>query len=203
MRNKLGTAFIILGILFLCSALGLYLYNANESARAMQTSQDALIKAVENIPLVPNPEALAQQLVPPELLEPEDLEMTEVIIDGYGYIGILSIPSIQLELPVMGDWDYERLKIAPCRYYGNTKEKNLVIMAHNYEGHFRKLEKLKSGESVVFTDMDGISTEYLVEARDVLPPESIEEMTAGDFPLTLFTCTYTGESRIAIYCNEE
>ena len=42
--------------------------------------------------------------------KPLDPNMPTVEIDGY-----LSVPSVGLELPVMAEWDYDRLKTAPCR----------------------------------------------------------------------------------------
>ena len=52
---------------------------------------------------------------PIELLTEEDKKMTEVEIDGNLYIGYISIPALNKELPVMSTWSYPKLKIAPCR----------------------------------------------------------------------------------------
>ena len=41
--------------------------------------------------------------------------MPTVTIDGYDYIGYVEAPVLGLKLPVMAEWDYDRLKIAPCR----------------------------------------------------------------------------------------
>ena len=119
------------------------------------------------------------------------------------YVGTLQIPQLGLELPVISDWSYEALKIAPCRYYGSVNSDDLVLMGHNYKVHFGPISRLKSGDAVVFTDMDGVTTYYHVVSRDVLPPDAVEEMTAGDFDLTLFTCTYGGESRVTVYCDKD
>ena len=135
-----------------------------------------------------------------EMADPYDLTMTEVEIDGYNYIGYLSIPSLDLELPVMSEWDYTRLKIAPCRYAGSTKNNDLVIAAHNYVSHFGPIKNLAQGDSVYFTDMDGIVSCYTVEEMDILAPTDVEEMTAGDYDLTLFTCTYGGKTRMTVRC---
>ena len=123
-------------------------------------------------------------------------------IGGYGYIGYLSIPALKLDLPIMGEWDYHRLRIAPCRYVGSVQGNDLVIMAHNYNSHFGRLSKLSEGDRVTFTDMDGILTTYEVIALDILNPYAVEEVTSGDFDLTLFTCTYGGESRVTVYCDK-
>ena len=201
MKAKTGLVFMFLGLLLMCGALCLYLHNGNVSSQAQRTSQAVLPQIMENIPEEPAQEALTERLTPVEFLQPEAFEMTEVTIDGYGYIGYLSIPSLNLELPVMGDWDYDRLQIAPCRYYGSINGEDLVLMAHNYLSHFGNLSKLQLGDSVSFTDMDGIVTNYTVVGRDILHPGAVEEMIAGDFDLTLFTCTYGGENRVTVYCN--
>ena len=132
--------------------------------------------------------------------DPYDPAMTEVVIDGYAYIGYLSIPSLGLELPVMSEWDYTRLKIAPCRYSGSTKTDDLVIAGHNYARHFSPIKGLKEGETVYFVDMDGVRSDYQVASVEVLAPTAVEEMTSGTYDLTLFTCTYGGRSRVAVRC---
>lgn len=112
----------------------------------------------------------------------------------------MRIPALELELPVMAQWSYPRLKIAPCRYYGSAAENNLVIAAHNYPRHFGGLSKLEKGDEVYFTDMEGTVWRYQVEAVDVLAPEAVEEMTDAEYGLTLFTCTYGGASRVTVRC---
>ena len=77
-----------------------------------------------------------------------------------------------------------------------------MIMAHNYRAHFGFLSELTEGASVIFTDMDGVKTKYQVVTQDVLVPTAVEEMTSGEFDLTLFTCTYGGQSRVTVYCNQ-
>lgn len=202
MRNKLGLCFLFLGILLLCGSLSLYLSNRQEDSRAEQDALEVLPKLIEEIPEEPDPQVLTERLTPVEFLPPESREMREVTIDGYGYIGYLSIPSLDLNLPVMGSWDYTRLQIAPCRYHGSIGGEDLVVMAHNYNSHFGRIDELQPGDMVRFTDMDGISTWYRVTFRDLLPPTAVEEMTSGGADLILFTCTYGGRSRVTVYCDE-
>jgi hypothetical protein len=63
-----------------------------------------------------------------------------------------------------------------------------------------RIDDLRAGDAVSFTDMDGETVQFEVVALDVLHPADIEEMTAGDYDLTLFTCTYGGKSRITVRC---
>ena len=150
------------------------------------------------------PVATAQPDVTPAptlYVNPYDSEMTVVEISGSGYIGYVSIPELSLELPVMSEWSYPKLRKAPCRYSGSTKTDDLVILAHNYSRHFGKISKLSIGDEVIFTDMNGVVTHYSVVETDTLSPYAVEEMTAGDYDLTLFTCTYGGKSRITVRCD--
>ena len=127
--------------------------------------------------------------------------MTAADIDGHGYIGFLGIPSLELELPVMADWTYPQLQIAPCRYSGSTFSNDLVIMAQNYPKHFGKLRDMHTGDVVTFTDMEGETLQYQVIALEVLGAAAVEEMTAGEYDLTLFACTYGGENRVTLRCD--
>lgn len=193
----MGTALVL-------GALVLFLWNNHEAAEAeshvievLPQVHQEIQNAIENTPEIP-------QIIPDtpiELLTEEDLIMTEVEIDGYPYIGYLSVPELNLELPVMANWSYTQLRMSPCRYTGTARGKNLVIMAHNYESHFGMLSTLSPGASVIFTDMDGYVWNYEIIAIDVLGPFSVEEMTAGDYDLTLFTCTPGGKYRVTVRCD--
>ena len=198
MKHKLGTFLMILGCGLMAAALSLFFFNRQEQVEAGNASQEAIVKVVEAIQEQRMTEPAAETL--PAVL-PEERTMTVSEIDGYGYIGFVGIPALELELPVMADWSYPQLKIAPCRYTGTTFADDLVIMAHNYARHFGKLKDMQTGDVVTFTDMDGETVTYEVAALDVLQPTAIEEMTAGEYDLTLFTCTYGGKSRVTVRCD--
>ncbi len=205
MRNKIGNFCIILGTALILGALSLFLYNRQEARAAQSASADVMpqlvdqiLKAQENAPQ--SPTALPE--VPEELLTEEDLVMPEEIINGYPYIGYLHIPTLELELPIMSDWTYEQLRISPCRYTGTVKGNDFVILAHNYVSHFGRLSELSAGDDVSFTDMDGNIWRYQVVTKDVLNPQAVEEMMAGEYDLTLFTCTPGGSHRVTIRCDK-
>lgn len=208
MRNKFGILFMVLGAALLVGALSLFLYNQNEDNVAGQAVAELMPQLVERIQeeqeQITDEEVILPEdpAIPDELVDPSTFVMTEVEIDGHNYIGYLSIPSLELELPIMADWNYKKLNIAPCRYTGTVKGEDLVLMAHNYKRHFGKLSELAEGDLVVFTDMDGEVTQYEVVAQDILMPTAVEEMTSGEFDLTLFTCTYGGRSRVTVYCDK-
>ncbi len=206
MGNKAGNMCIILGTVLILGALSLFVHNQMEATAAEEVTAEILPEVVEVIEerkqeTIQQGEPQPEQVeIPPELLAPEELEMDEIVVDGHAYIGFLTIPALNLELPVMADWDDTRLRIAPCRYAGSLKGEDLVIMAHNYRNHFGKLNALREGDEVLFSDVNGVVTRYRVEAKDLLEPGMVEEMTEGVFDLTLFTCTYSRQHRVTVYC---
>lgn len=196
MKHKKGTGMICTGLLMLSAALLLILYNQslNENARESTEKTVAAIEASapQRKPVQPQIQETTPQII---------REMPEMPINGQNYIGILEIPSLDLRLGIISQWNEQRLQVSPCRYTGSIYTDDLVIAAHNYPAHFGKLKELQSGEAVLFTDAEGVANAYTVAAMEILMPEDVEEMTDGTWALTLFTCTYGGESRIAVRCS--
>ena len=87
------------------------------------------------------------------------------------------------------------------RSSGSAYLENLVIAGHNYRSHFASLPQLQPGDAVTFTDMDGTVFRYKVDSLETISPYAISDMTSGGWPLTLFTCTVGGQSRLAIRCS--
>ena len=161
------------GVLLVCTALVLFLANQREDVQAGNAAKQVLSRLQECIE-----EAETEMDEPGAVYETE--KMTEAAIDGYAYIGYLSIPALKLDLPVMSEWDYTRLKISPCRYVGSTKTENLVLCAHNYARHFGNLKNLTVGDEVNFTDMDGVTIRYTVILVEMLEPAAVEKMRSEE-----------------------
>lgn len=202
--RKAGTILTGAGLLLMLAGMCLFLWNRKE-ASAAERAADVLARlrnAMETEAAMPENGADGQEadLSAPDGKDTPKTAMSTVTIDGYEYAGYISIPALELELPVMAQWSYPRLKIAPCRYYGSAAENNLVIAAHNYPRHFGQLSNLEKGEEVICADIDGTVWRYRVAAVEVLGPEAFEEMTDGEYGLTLFTCTYGGANRVTVRC---
>ncbi len=193
MRNKIGLLFMAVGAMLLIGALSLFVANEIENNKAGEASE-IIVEALEDNIVIHD--------ITEDNIDPYDPTMTEVEIDGNRYIGYVIIPNLEMKLPVMSDWSYEKLKISPCRFSGSTKTDDLVIMAHNYKKHFKSIENLTMGDAVLFKDMDGSTWEYEVSAIEILGPNDVEDMNAGIYDLTLFTCTYDGQNRITVRCSE-
>ena len=208
MKNKAGIICMLLGVLLMVGAVLLALSNQKQDNAARASVAQLVPRLVAQIrenteaeAADPDVQVIPRLQKPVELLTEEDKKMTEVEIDGNLYIGYLSIPVLELELPIMSSWSYAKLRLSPCRYTGSLRGEDMVLMAHNYKSHFGTISQLKLGDEVRFTDMDGKTTAYTVVGTDVLDPSAVEVMTAGEYDLTLFTCTYGGASRVTVYCD--
>lgn len=201
-RKTFGMVLMTMGILLVGSALVLFFLNQRADARAGSAADQVLSQLKRQIE-ASNMDADSDTNTDSDEPEAvyESTEMTEVMIDGYAYIGYISIPALDLDLPVMSQWDYTRLNIAPCRYAGAIGTNDLVICAHNYTRHFGGIKRLSVGDEVAFTDMEGVTIRYEVVSVEILEPTAVEDMTDSDYDLTLFTCTYGGASRVTIRCD--
>lgn len=133
--------------------------------------------------------------------EKSPVEEKYIKIDDNYYIGTISIPSLDIELPVISEWSYPNLKLSPCRYKGSINEGNLIIAAHNYRSHFGRIQELNSGDSIIITDTSGILHNYEVVQSEIIDGYNIESMDFGsddEWNLTLFTCTLSGQSRVTV-----
>lgn len=193
-KAKLGIALLAVGLVCIVGAAVLLLYNNYEDRNAGEASEDTL-ETMKDV--IQNGDTGSEDNSGE--LDP-GREMTVIRMNGYDYIGYLSIPSIGLELPVMSEWDYDRLKIAPCRYSGSVFTNDLVIAGHNYRRHFGALKNLTRGTAVYFTDAEGTVIPYLVGGIEVLEPNQIQEMKESSWDLTLYTCTIGGEHRVTVRC---
>ena len=202
MRKKLAKALIITGIACVIAALSLFIYNKTVSSNAAKFAEEM----VDEIRKSSVPKTEADNNTEPTTVDKDDgnniIVMDSLAISEYEFIGYLSIPTLRLNLPVMSEWNYDNLNLAPCRYSGSPATDDFVIAAHNYSSHFGFISSLNVGDTVSFTDVHLRQIGYKVELIDTLSPTDVNDMTAGEYDLTLFTCTYSGQARITVRCNK-
>ncbi len=197
--NRRGLVCITAGILLMLSAAGLTGYNIVDERQAGEKAEHAY-ELLRDVSVKPGELELPEHILPAYKVTPEVL-MREIQIDGHAYIGYLSLPTLELDLPVMSEWSYPKMKIAPCRYWGSVYLDNMVIAAHNYVDHFGRLGSIAVGDPVIFTDVDGNVFEYTVSELLQLNPNQTLNMVKGlDWDLTLFTCTASGRQRLTVRC---
>ena len=207
MKKTAGILFVAAGLILLGCAGALTLSNVHRQEEAGAASAQVLAEfrekvETQNKTLSADAQPKAEQVVPAAMTDEQIGVKAAVQIDGEVYIGAVQIPSLELQLPVIGDWSYDNLEIAPCRYAGSVNSDDLVICGHNYNTHFGRLPELKIGDEIDFYTADGRLIRYAVGEIETLEPEDVEYMTDGEWPLTLFTCTWGGQSRIAVRCEK-
>lgn len=191
MKTKKGTLFIIIGLLLIVLALFIIGNNIYDEYIANKSSTSAINQLIE---LIPENKGISDYILDP------NMEMPIATIDGWDYVGIISIDTLDVILPVIDQWSEEASYISPCRYYGSVYKNDMVIAAHNFPSHFGKISDLTIEDKIVFTDMAGNSFYYRPVTLEVLAPTDIEKMTDGENDLTLFTCTIGGQKRVTIRC---
>ena len=194
-KVKKSTVFLVIGCLLLLAALGLTIYNIWDNWRAGRAAESIAVQFAQ----LSLAHVDREQEIPEYILNP-DMDMPSATVDGHEYIGMLEVPALGLKLPVMAEWSYANLKLSPCRYDGSAYKNNLVIAAHNYKSHFGGIKNLKVGDFVIFTDALGNVFSYKVLDKEMLEADDITDMIAGDWDLTLFTCTTGGQFRVAVRC---
>lgn len=179
-KRRMGLAMMIVGIAALAAGLCLGLYNLWDDQQA-SVQAEALMRTV----------AQRQEL---------GIDGDELELDGYRYIGTISIPAIAVSLPVQEDWSPAQMKVSPCRYVGWPNQRDFIICGHNYAAHFGRLKNLLPGDEVVFSDWAENRCRYTVLKLETLDETAVEEMESGDWDLTLFTCTLDGRQRVTVRC---
>lgn len=177
--SKLSKCFIVIGLFLIIVSISMFIYNEYEDMRAGKKSEEALSRIKDNY----------------------DNNLETININNYDYMGIITIPSLNIELPVMSLFSDENLKIAPTRYYGAVDTNDLVICGHSYKTHFRYLNRLKQNDIVIFTDINGVNYIYEVLEIEILNSKDVSKMLNSKYDLTLYTCTSDGINRVTVRCN--
>ena len=182
-----GKVSIFLGIVCFAIAISIIIYNRDED-NAAGVSAANLLEGVDaqitNAPIESNPTG----------------DMKSVDVNGQSFIGIITIPAIDIRLPIQQEWSSENAKTSPCRYKGSVYSNDLIVAGHNYQRHFGKLNQLLSGDTIIITDIDGRQYYYEVTYTETIGTYEVDAMDEGDWDLTVFTCTKGGASRVTIRC---
>lgn len=134
---------------------------------------------------------------------------------GYKIIGIVKIPKINIEYPILdiGDIDPESakspMKVSIIKYWGENVNDygNLSIAGHNNKSGtmFGKTKNLKNGDIVELTDLTGQTIQYSIYSVFVTDPNDVsillpkEEMIRE---VTLITCTNGNKKRLILKAKE-
>ena len=133
---------------------------------------------------------------------PDEQKLTASDGTIYYTIGVINIPSINVNYPILSTYTDELLKIAPCRFHGSNPNEvgNLCIAGHNYKNSkfFSKVPNLQLGDKIEITDLSGRMLTYTVYDKFIVNPDELEctsQLTNGNKEITLITCTNDNKQR--------
>ena len=208
MRNKIRKLLIFGGVLLLSAAVAICIYNVIQDKKAYRQSREVMAELRQLIPATTAEKPTEAPTNPADdLFAPYEQEgradepPAPLSIDGRSYCGYVSLPSLGLELPVIDKWSYEALDVSPCRFSGSAAGNDLIIAAHNYSSHFGRIADISIGDDILFTDTAGTVNRYSVDDIRVLEGSDSDGMFYGraeEWDITLFTCTLSGKSRVAV-----
>lgn len=120
---------------------------------------------------------------------------------NYDSIGILNIPSLNIQYPILSSTSEQTLKVALTKYWGGNPNEvgNLCISGHNYKNSkfFGKLQNIKNGDIIQITDLNGQTLDYKVYDTKIVDPSDTSctsQLTNGNIEITLITCYYENGS---------
>lgn len=194
MKRKIrGSILIVLGLALAFSGAALYAGYDREASLAKQSAEILLQELSYD---------MSQRHLNGVEVEAPEGQMPQILLEGQALIGILTVEEAGVELPIIESWDYDKLKRSPCRYSGSLEEENLIILGHNYTSHLGKLREMETGDKIQFTDLTGKVHDFSIAETGILKPTQVEELKSSPYPLTIFTCTPSGQSRFVVYCEK-
>ena len=197
MKQQLrAIALIVLGLLLILTSAFFFSIYEQEAENAGENAQQLLAALTAEIE-----QNQEQNLYDTAVQEQSTGQMLQTSLQGYDLVGIIRVPGVGVELPVLDSWSYDLLKLAPCRYSGSIEGQDLILMGHNYKKHFAPLRQVSPGDRVEFLDVSGTSHAYVVAGTEVLKPTQLDELTVSESALTIFTCTPGGYGRFVVRCD--
>ena len=125
---------------------------------------------------------------------------------GFGVLGTIEIPSINLKYPVLDKVTPKSIETAVAFLYGTglNQPGNSVIIGHNYRNglFFSNLKKVNVGEKIYITDIEGNRVEYTIYNKFEAAENDTsfyQRDTGGKPEITLSTCTDDSSARIIIF----
>ena len=123
----------------------------------------------------------------------------------YNIVGSVSIPSINVNYPILSETTDKLLKVSVCKFWGSNPNEvgNLCIAGHNYRNKkfFSKVPNLKVGDIVEVTDLSNNKLKYKIYDKYTVKPDDVSctsQLTNGKKIVTLITCTNDSKKRVVV-----
>lgn len=144
-----------------------------------------------------------------EIKESENDEKTITKYKGYDIVGIIEIPKINIEYPIINQTSDETMALSITKFWGNNVNDigNFTMAGHNYfDGTmFSNTNRLNIEDTIKMTDLDGKTIEYkvfdkyIIDPNDVKCVQSVKENTRE---ITLITCINGRNNRLVVKARE-
>ncbi len=124
--------------------------------------------------------------------------------EGFKVIGLIKIPAIDLEYPILEQTTDEAMKVSISKYWGGDINSygNVSLAGHNNKitlTMFGKNKNLKNGDSIFLTDLTGTTIEYKIYDTFITDPDDVSILRTSDKSVrevTLITCTNGRANRL-------
>lgn len=143
---------------------------------------------------------------------PEQIDVIQEIdeeIEGYKVIGIIKIPKIEIEYPILEKTDKTSLNLSITKFWGEkiNQKGNVVLAGHNNLNNtmFGKINKLENGDIIELTDSQMVTVKYQVFKTYVIDPNDITCIlpeNENSREVTLITCTNGNKNRYVVKARE-
>lgn len=145
----------------------------------------------------------------------EDSEQIDILqeidaeIEGYKVVGIIKIPKINIEYPILEKTDKTSLKLSITKFWGEkiNQTGNVVLAGHNNLNNkmFGKIDELEKGDIIELTDKQMVTVKYQVFKTYIVDPNDIQCILPEDEgarEVTLITCTNRDKDRFIVKARE-
>lgn len=130
-------------------------------------------------------------------------------IENYKVVGIIKIPKIDLEYPILEETNKESLNLSITKFWGNKINEigNVSLAGHNNLNGtmFGKIKKLEVGDIIELTDIQNVTLKYQIFKKYVINPNDISCILPekeGAKEVTLITCTNGNKNRLILKARE-
>ncbi len=206
--KTLSRAVLIAAAVLAVGAVVTYIQLENAGVMAARRAEDLLARVAATAQ--PQQEMMAVAPQGAAVTEPSQKRVLQDIDEDHAVIAKLTIPKLELELPVLAECSDAALEISVCRLTGPSEPGgtgNMVITGHNYRSgaHFGRLDELEEGDTITLMDIWGKQFSYRVSEVTVIKPDDIEALDKfeGEYALALLTCTQHANRRLLVRCVPE
>lgn len=141
--------------------------------------------------------------------EIEAVQTIDAELKGYKIVGIINIPKIDVEYPILEKTTVESLNISITKFWGNEINEigNVTLAGHNnFSGvMFGKIKKLTIGDIIELTDTQNVTLQYEVFETKIIDPNDIScilPIEEGRREITLITCENGKANRFIVKAKE-